>query len=82
MNIIKSFVEKLSEDKLVYLYDRLGDNLQNDLADVFNFIHYEHKDVDKLFSSVKNVDELYSILDTIDSCVNREIIRRKIVITI
>lgn len=82
MSIIRSFVERLSEDRLIFMYDRLSDNLQNDLCEVLNFISHEHKDVDKLLGSVKDYNDFFHIMNDIDSLVNSEINKRKIVISI
>lgn len=80
ISIIKNFVERLNEDKLIFVLDRVRDNLQDDLYDFLSVISEEYKDIDKLLISAKDVNVFYSIIDDIKRCSELEIRKRNIAV--
>jgi CRISPR-associated protein Cas8b1/Cst1 subtype I-B len=74
--VIKNFVERLDQDSLKFVSDRLGDKLHGDMYDVLHFIEKEHKDIDKWLASAKSSDDFYKMVDEIADSVKTELSKR------
>ncbi len=64
--LLREYVKGLSNAKLINLYDRLSQKLPGDLAEVLNTLA-ENNDAHKVLSGASNNEELYDILDQIQS---------------
>lgn len=74
-SVFKDYVSSLNEEDLRAIYDRLLYRFSGDLGEVINQID-KNKDIAKFFHSAKGPDEMYDILDSIFSFVEKEYKKR------
>lgn len=70
-SLLKEFSSRLNDDDLSYLYSRSKELLCGDRADISNFVA-QYKEVDRLFESAKNSDELFDMIDRLGDFVKLE----------
>jgi len=80
-SVIKEFLRNNSDDEIRYLGMRLTERLQDDLAEVLNFIsksNARNVAIDEMFRSATSADELYDCCDAFRKLIVREADRRKV----
>lgn len=68
---LKEYCQRLSDDDFKYLHQRITQKLSGDMADVLNFLS-NTKELDKWLSSANSCQELYKMLDLLESIIEKE----------
>ncbi len=80
-SVIKEFLSNNSDDEIRYLGMRLTERLQDDLAEVFNFIgksSARNVAIDEMFGSTTTANELYDCCDAFQDLLCEDAARRKV----
>lgn len=72
---LKEYCQKLSEDQLKNVGQRLNQRLSGDLAEVFDYFK-EVKEIDRWLLSATTCNELFDMVDLIDASFQKEIEKR------
>lgn len=73
--MLKEYVQKLNNDNLKFLSDRLNNRLNGDLAEALNFMS-NNQELDRWLSNARSSEDLYDNIDTAQEYVFREYDRR------
>jgi hypothetical protein len=68
---LKEYCQRLSDESLKFLNQRLGQRLSGDLAEVLDFLG-NVKEIDRWLSSAQSCDGLYDMLDLVHASVTKE----------
>jgi hypothetical protein len=68
---LKEYCQRLSDENLKFLAPRLNQKLSGDLAEVVDFLA-NVKEIDRWLSSAQTSNELYDMIDLIESVVTKE----------
>lgn len=74
---IKEYCQKLSDEHIKNLYNRLNQRMSGDLADVLDFLS-NTREVDRWLSSAQGCIDLYDMIDAVADAVNAELNRRNV----
>lgn len=80
-SVIREFLSNNSDDEIRYLGMRLKERLQDDLAEVFNFISKSNARniaMDEMFRATTTADELYECCDAFEKLLTKEAEKRKV----
>ena len=80
-SVIREFVRNNSDDEIRFLGMRLTERLQDDLAEVFNFISKSSArniKIDEMFRSTTTANDLYECCDVFQEILDEEASRRKV----
>ena len=72
---LKEYCQKLSDDQLKFVGQRLSQRLSGDLAEVFDYFK-EIKEIDRWLLSASTCDELFDMIDLVDSSCQKEMDKR------
>lgn len=72
---LKEYCQRLSDDNLKFLAQRLNQRLSGDMAEVFDYLS-NVREIDRWLSAAPSSDELYDMIDQIYSMVQKEYERR------
>jgi len=72
---LKEYCQRLSDDNLKFLAQRLDQRLSGDMADVFDYLG-NVREIDRWLSAAPSSGELYEMIDQIYSMVQKEYERR------
>ena len=73
---LKEYAQRLSEDNLKFLNQRLSQRLGGDVAEALDFLSGV-KEIDRWLSSAASNDEIYDMLDLVESALTAENDRRE-----
>jgi len=73
--ILVEFISSLSEEDLRLIATRLTDRYSDDLPEALNFLS-RHKRIDGVLKATKTADELYDLIDQMQSIAEKECDRR------
>lgn len=68
---LKEYCQRLSDDNLKFLTQRLTQRLLGDTAEVIDFLS-STKEIDRWFSSASSSQDFYGMLDLFQSIVEKE----------
>lgn len=68
---LKEYCQRLSDDNLWYLQSRFKQNLAGDTAEIFDFLS-NVREIDKWLDSAIDSDDLYGMIDLVQSSVQKE----------
>lgn len=74
---LKEYCQRLSDEQVKFLYQRLDQRLGGDMAEVFEYLS-NVREIDRWLSSANSCDELYEMIDQINPIVQKEYERRNI----
>lgn len=80
--VLTEFVKSSSDEEIGFLNTKLTERLQDDLADVLDFVgrnHSKHHNIDNLFRSASSAFELYDLCDSLQNVVCNELDKRKLI---
>lgn len=72
---LKEYCQRLSDENLKFLAQRLNQRLSGDMAETFEYLS-NVREIDRWLSSALTSDELYDMIDQIYSTVQKEYERR------
>lgn len=72
---LKEYCQRLSDESLKFLSQRLGQRLSGDLPEVLDFLA-NVKEIDRWLASSPSCDGLYDMLDMVHAAVVKECDRR------
>lgn len=75
---LKEYCRRLSDENISFLTQRLSQRLSGDIAEVLDFLGGT-RELDKWLSSASSCEDLYTMLDTFQSIVEKEDESRKAV---
>lgn len=75
---LKEYCRRLSDENISFLTQRLSQRLSGDIAEVLDFLG-STRELDKWLSSASSCEDLYAMLDTFQSVVEKEDESRKAV---
>lgn len=73
--VLTECVSNLSDEDVKFLHPRLAERLAGDLGSAINHIE-KVSEIDKLFSSAENADQLYDAIDLLAKEVEKEFRKR------
>jgi len=79
--VIREFLARSSDDEIRFLGMRLVERLQDDLAEVFNYVskgNSRNIGLDELLRSTTTADELYQYCDDFQQEIEKEASRRNV----
>jgi len=79
--VIKEFLNRSSDDEIRFLGMRLVERLQDDLAEVFNYVskgNSRNIGLDDLFKSTTTANELYQYCDDLQQEIEKEASKRNV----
>jgi len=74
---IKEYCQKLSDEHVKNLYNRLTQRMSDDLADVLDFLS-NTREVDRWLSSAQGCNDLYDMIDVVAEAIVAEHQRRNV----
>jgi hypothetical protein len=72
---LKEYCQKLSDDELKFIGQRLSQRLSGDLPEVFDYFK-EIKEIDRWLLSATTCDELFDMVDLVDAACQKETDKR------
>ena len=72
---LKEYCQRLSDEQLKFLSQRLSRRLSGDLPEVLDFLS-NVKEIDRWLAGAEACFELYDMIDLVDAAVDSEIDRR------
>jgi hypothetical protein len=72
---LKEYCQRLSDENLKFLYGRLSQSLGGDIAEVFDYLS-NVRELDRWLVSAETSDDLFEMLDLIQSSITKEYERR------
>lgn len=72
---LKEYCQRISDDQLKFLAQRLNQRLSGDVAEVVECLSGV-KEIDRLFAAAATCDELFDVIDQIYSTAQKEYERR------
>jgi|688.fasta_scaffold168091_4 hypothetical protein len=75
-SVVKEYVQKISNEDLTFILERLDQPLLGDRADV-SLVFQKDEDLDKWLSKTKSADEWFDKLDIIQEAAIMEMSRRQ-----
>ena len=74
---LKEYCQRLSDEQVKFLYQRLDQRLGGDMAEVFDYLS-NVRAIDRWLSGANSCDELYDMVDQVNSVVQKEYERRNV----
>lgn len=74
---LKEYCQRLSDEQVKFLYQRLDQRLGGDMAEVFDYLS-NVREIDRWLSGANSCDELYDMVDQVNSVVQKEYERRNV----
>ena len=76
--MLKEYCQKLSDENLKWIHNRLTHRLGGDVGDVVEFVQ-NNRDVDRLFITAADTMSLFDMIDSLATAASKEAEKRSVV---
>jgi hypothetical protein len=75
--VLKEYCQKLSEENLKWIYNRVTQRLGGDIADVIEFVG-NNREIDRWFQSVEDYQGLFNLIEEFAAAIQKEYEKRSL----
>lgn len=75
--VLKEYCQKLSEENLKWIYNRVTQRLGGDIADVMEFVG-NNREIDRWFQVAEDYQSLFNLIEEFSAAIQKEYEKRSI----
>lgn len=75
--VLKEYCQKLSEENLKWIYNRVTQRLGGDIADVMEFVG-NNREIDRWFQAAEDYRSLFDLIEEFSAAIQKEYEKRSI----